>query len=241
MGTGFAKVSKKALQKRIEDASIGSNFDSCLKSKYTSIKYRTKDGDNFIRPLPPVEGEDEFIKEIYLHYWKTGDYLCREKMKGEDCPFCEKYRKFLKKGEDEELISRLRPTRRFLMWILDTSDDAQSKDPLLFLCPPTLADEIARRSKKRRSGEILDIWDAEEGREVIFSKTGKGINTKYVNIEISEDPYPISRNLAEKVVPLRKVLKWEEPDTLAKIAGSITIKSIIESEQRRSEEKQKKD
>lgn len=175
--------------------------------------YKVKEGDNYIRILPPVGDEEDFGLDIWVHSFlgpDRGSYLCVEKtnvggIKRKKCVLCDLYRRM--QGKNEDLARALAPRRRTLYWVLDISEKPQSEEPLLFDAPyRQVAEEILMRCVDRRTGEVIDISDVEEGREIIFRMNKQ--NRKYPEYKAIElgSRYKISPKLARKIIPLSEVV-----------------------------------
>lgn len=175
--------------------------------------YRVKEGDNYIRILPPVGDVDDFGLDIWVHSFlgpDRGSYLCVEKtnvegIKRKKCVLCDLYRRM--QGKNEEMARALAPRRRTLYWVLDVSEKPQSEEPLLFDAPyRQVAEEILMRCVDRRTGEVIDISDVEDGREIIFRMSKQSRKyPEYRAVELGSR-YKISPKLAKKIVPLTEVL-----------------------------------
>jgi len=224
----FHKASKDALRNKI--ANIGkSDFISYLNKE---IKvYKMKDGDNFLRILPPAEGGD-FSQDIYVHSFvgpNDGSYLCLEKNYDEKCPICVRYKKAKGDGDDE-LAKQLAPKKRVLYLVLDVSEKPQSTDALVFDSPSQLSDEILRQCMDRKTKAVNDISDASEGREVIFTKVGKGIKTKYQGVTLG-DVYPLDDDIADQILPFEDLLQEPTTKALKEVAKSYDVEEDEEDEE----------
>lgn len=210
----FRKVSKEKIKEKFERSGV-------TRPHYLRADvplYRPKEGDNFIRVLPPVGEMDDFGLDIWVHPFlgvERGSYLCLERTslfgrKKQKCIICDFYRKVQnaeRSGQVSDLVKALAPKRRTLFWVLDVSNKPQSADPLVFDAPyRQVAEEILMRCIDRRTGEIIDISDVKEGREVYFKMVrGNRKFPEYRGIELGK-VYPIDTRLASKIVPLYEVV-----------------------------------
>lgn len=175
--------------------------------------YKPKEEDNYIRILPPVGEMDDFGLDIWVHSYlgpERGNYLCVERselfgVKRKKCLLCDLYRRM--QGKDEEMVRQIAPRRRTLYWVLDISDKPQSEEPMIFDAPyRQVAEEILMRCIDRRTGEIIDISDLENGREVYFRVDKKSRKyPEYRGVEVGRK-FPISPKLAKKIKPLYEVV-----------------------------------
>jgi len=218
----FGKVSKNKLKEKIE------SVDKSTRPYYIKREfdvYRPKEGDNFIRILPPVGDEDDFSLDIYVHSYigaDRGSYLCREKVLGKSCAICNIYRKWKTQGRDEE-AAKIATRRRTLFWVLDISDKPQSDKPLVFDAPyKQVAREILMRCLDKRTKEVIDISDLKKGREITFTLHVKGnkMLSEYTGVSIGME-YPVSADLAKYVVPLKEVLVIPKKEDIEELANMI--------------------
>lgn len=153
-------------------------FDDFIKPSYK--KYKTRDGKNLIRILPPTwEGARHYGYDIWLNYSIGPDnqaYLSLSKMKGEKDPIAEAQRVAAREG-DEKLSRELTPRKRILMWIIDRNDEDEG--PQLWAAPITVDKAFATLSHDEDTGEIVFIDDPENGHDVRFYKEGSGLKTDY--------------------------------------------------------------
>lgn len=183
-------------RRKVEDVmrrskQAGSTFDGYLDSNVPMFK--AKEGDVEVRILPPtwdVTGPwgDGWHIEIYLHYnvgMDDATYLCRNKMKGEPCPVCEARNAAV----DEEEAAALKPSWRALAWVIDRHNEKAG--PQVWSMPATLFREINGRSVDKKTEEVIPIDHPEQGYDVLFTREGSKLRTKYGAVEITRDPCPI--------------------------------------------------
>ena len=92
--------------------------------------FSPKEGDNWIRILPPSWDEAEhYALDIWVHYEVGPDnntYLCAEKMKGEFCPLCDARRQADAAGE-KDYARALEAGHRLGAWVVDRESEAKAK------------------------------------------------------------------------------------------------------------------
>jgi len=183
--------------------------------------YRVKDGDNLIRILPPTfDDADHYGFEVFVHYGIGPDndaFLDLNKMQNEADPIVEERSRALK-DNDKDYADKLTSRKRVLVYIIDRDDEAAGLQ--LWSMPWTLDADITTLAVDKRSGEVLDIDDPEGGYDVEFTKTGTGINTKYVGVAIARKPSPLDDDAAlEEAIerPLPECLKYYEYDEIQKV------------------------
>jgi hypothetical protein len=186
-----------------EDVSARANqsskdFDTYLKS---DVKiWKPNDGANTIRVLPPTwDKPKHYGIDLFVHFGVGPDeqaYLCLFKMKGEACPLCDalqQERGGRGKGRDEEqYLKDLEPTKRVLFYLIDR--DHEKEGVQAWAAPWTIDRDTTKVSVDRRTGDVLPIDDPQNGYDLEFDRTGKGINTKYVGLAISRRSSPLGDN-----------------------------------------------
>jgi hypothetical protein len=183
------------------------------------------DGDNTVRILPAGwEGDETYGKEIYVHYGIGADratYLCPRSMKDKPCPICKEKEKAEKEG-DEEYSQSLRVSKRIGMFVIDRSKEGDG--PKLWLAPFTVEREMAAQSVDKKTGEVIQFIDPEEGFDLNFEKKGKQRNTKYVGVQFDRKPSALSDDddtvkewlqyIADNPIP--DLLVFQNTDTIRK-------------------------
>lgn len=200
-----------AVRKRAEQK--GGKFDSILKSGFDS--WRPADGENAIRILPPTWDEhDHYGYDIWVHSYVGPDkstYLCPQKMLNKPCPICKAQREAHNAGEEED-AKQLQATRRVAVWILDR--DADRPTPVLWTMSWSQDRDIAALCQNKRTGKVLLIDHPNHGYDILFSRTGKGLNTRYVGLAVDREETAALEDEDE----LEKVLEYIQenpiPDTL---------------------------
>lgn len=184
-------------------------------------RFSVSDGDNLIRILPPTwDDAEHFGLDLYVHYGvgpENGAYLCPKKMQGEECPICDAVKEADADG-DEKLARQLAPSHRVLYWVIDR--DREKDGPLLWASPYRSIDkEIASQMVDKRTGEVLNIDDPDNGYDVSFTKTGKADRTRYEGVQISRHSSDLGRNaddwldfITENSLP--SILKFVDPDEI---------------------------
>lgn len=216
-----------------------SNFDVFIKD---SVKmFKVNDGDNNIRILPPTwDGAEHYGLDIWVHYGIGPDnqaYLCLQKMKGEPCPICDER---ARNKVDEEYEKSLKPNERVLLFIIDRDDEKEGVQA--WPCPPTVDREIMLRTVDKKTGESLPIDSPENGYDVEFTKNGKGLNTKYIGINIARRESELGNDKWMEFAvdnPLPELLVYYEYDHIMKAFGGQLSKS--KSSDRDEEEDDRKE
>jgi hypothetical protein len=183
--------------KAIKDRADGNTggFDNPFK-KDIPIFTCSKDGEYVIRVLPATwDDAKAYAYEVFIHYnvgADKGRFLCPRKMWGEECPVCEEYER-AKRNNDEEYAKKLRATQRAAVYCVVRGDE-EKNGPQLFPMPISLDQEIASRSRDKKTKEVLYIDDPNEGFDVAFERKDTKQGTRYGSVELDRSPSPIIDN-----------------------------------------------
>lgn len=204
-GFKYKKRGTDAWKKRAEQS--GYNRRSMFKEEVNV--FRPKEGDNLIRILPPTwEDAEHYGHEIWCHYGigPDGDsFLDLQKMTGEADPIEEERMRALQEN-DKEYANKLQSKKRVAVYIIDR--DEEEKGIQLWSMPWSMDADITTLAVDKRTGEVLDIDDPEEGYDVEFTKTGQGIKTQYGGIAIARKSTPLDNDEA-----LEEAVEMPIPET----------------------------
>lgn len=199
----------------------GSDFDKYLSDAIRM--YKTADGDNTIRILPPTwKDAEHFGYDIYVHYGVGPDnqtYLCKHKMKGEPCPICDERERAQKDG-DQEYADKLKPNKRVLVYVIDRNNEKDG--PLVWSMPWTVDRDLCKLVVDKRSGELLPIDHPERGYDVEFERKGKGDRTQYIGLAIARRESDLGNDRWLEQVqenPIPDSLIFYDYDHIAKVFG----------------------
>lgn len=190
-------------QTKRQSEQTGGMYDSPIRQDITTFSPRSE-GDYTYRILPPSwEGHDHWGFEVHIHYGIGPDnqsYLCLDKMKGDSCPICEERREAESQGQSD-YASDLGSTKRWATWIIDR--DNERDGPLIWLVPWSLDAEVAGLATDRRTKEVIELDNPEEGFDVDFTRRGTGLRTKYQSVRIARSSSPVSDDPDEQA-------EWQE-------------------------------
>jgi hypothetical protein len=199
----------------------GGDFDKILRDDIKMFK--VNDGDNTIRIMPPTwDAPEHFGYDIHVHSGIGPDqqtYLCLDKMKGEPCPICDE-RKQAIADNDEEYADELKPVKRVLVALIDR--DHEKDGPQVWAMPWGVDRDLCALVVDKKSGEVLPIDDPENGYDVEFTRTGTGIKTKYVGLQISRRESDLGNDKWLDFMvdnPLPDLLQFYSYDHIAKVFG----------------------
>ena len=211
VGFKYTPRSSEDVRKRAEQQ--GGQFDSIFKPGVDS--WRPADGENQIRILPPTwEDHDHYGYDIWVHSFVGPDkqtYLCPQKMLDEPCPICKAARETKLAGEEDE-AKALAATRRVAMWIIDR--DEEKTTPSLFAMSWSMDRDISALCHNKKTGKVLLIDHPDQGYDVMFTRTGKGLNTRYIGMAIDREQSPILADEDEQDEVLDYITKNPIPDQL---------------------------
>ena len=171
------------------------------------------------------EGTEHFERTFWIHRNIGTDnrsYICPRQTAGKRCPICEYRATLLKKGNeaDKDLIASLRPQERQLFNVNDVtngkSDDIKIWDISNYCFGKQLDGEI----NDADDDSYANFGDIEEGYSLklgVDEEKGKGFSFNMVNrVSFKDRKYPISKELAEKLVCLDDILVIPDYDKLKK-------------------------
>jgi hypothetical protein len=202
------------LEKRQQQS--GSDFIGVVSDRFKT--YSNKDGNNYIRCLPPTWDEPEhYGLDIYVHYNvgpENAAVMCLAKMKNTPCAVCDARVK-LERAGDQEGADEIKATKRVAMWILDRLEqNKKEEEPLVWICAWTIDRDIVNISQDPRTREVLLIDHPDDGWDVSFIKTGKGRSTKYTGFQLARRPSSVPDNVLDYIQdnPLPNVFLWHTYD-----------------------------
>jgi hypothetical protein len=158
-------------------------------------QFKPSAGDNFISIVCNPQEEGFYGRKVAIHQHIGVDdrtYICPKGTWDKPCPICEEIVRMRKNSEDQELINELRPSIRYLFFVLDvTNRKTEEKGLQWFDASPGIKDEIVALSINKRSGEAIDVSDPDDGRAIAFTRTGTRLKTRYKGFELEDrDPIP---------------------------------------------------
>jgi len=211
----------KALNAGANMSTGGSNFDFVDTSKLERLgitKYNTKKpkGNNFIRIVAPST-TGPFAMEIHIHTQigsGKSTFLCMKEMFNMDCPICNHAQELRRQNISSDVINDLKTSRRFLLYVVDTTDVASEDEGThWFDCPPSIYKAVCTLSQDRRTGEKVDPTDPVDGRDIEFTRKD-GKRTEYVGFVLTKTE-PIPKSWYEDLPPFEDILLKPDPDEMA--------------------------
>lgn len=219
-GYRYEGRSRETIDKRAKMR--GKEFDRFVKDGIKT--FTPRDGVNRFRILPPTwKGADHYGMDLYVHYSVGPDkqsFLDLAKMQDKPDPISEERAEALRDGDDK-YAKELESKRRCGVYGVDRDSE---KDGVQFWAMPwTLDADLNKLSVDKRNGEILNIDDPDEGFDIEFEKTGKGISTKYEAVAIARRSSPLGdKRWLDFAIdnPLPEQLVYYDYEHIAKAFGA---------------------
>ena len=209
-GYVYRERSQESIHRRA--VAKGGDFAGYLDEQFPI--YQVRDGQNWIRPLPPTwDNAEHYGYEVWVHYRVGGntDCLCLRIMKGEKCPVCQGIARLTQQyGEETQEIKDAKAKKRVIMWVVDRF--AEDTGPQIFPMAQTLDQNIVKISQDIRTGAYTLIDHPQNGHDVIFDKSGSGRNTDYGGERLDPNPSAINPAYIDYIVqhPIPSVLIWRD-------------------------------
>lgn len=198
-----------------------------------------KPGDNRVRILPPWNKERREDPAQYhnglshsfgQHFIKdaTGKvqavYVCVAKTYGHDCPICEAIGVGIANATSEAQKTQLEQASsgggRTLVNALMREGDSPN-DPQILEMPPSVYEKIMDRAVRMLEEEGEDVFDLDSGFDVIVTKTGTGLSTKY-DVDIARKPSSVNPNVLDKLHDIDKYVAQEYDEGRNKALAAIS-------------------
>ena len=222
--------------------------------------YVPREGKNRLRIIQPFEVIELGFFGMEMHFHRSvgdegeplfGDYLCNSRMKNilrdcyEDiqipntCFVCKQQTSELW-DENPDLAKTYYPDRRMWLFVIDLLSDDKN-EVLLWSCPWTLQEEIVSRSSAEETGAYMDVSHPVTGVPVSFERVGKGKLTKYVNVQVFNNPLPLSDDVIDQMLEFRDLIvipsaELVESAFLNASAGSVGNGRHVDREEKVDEE-----
>ena len=195
------------------------------------------EGEHAFRIIPPLAEEtwtDSFFLTAGTH-WLGKSILCPRSIPalGQDCPVCQEFFERRKRGELPQELRGLKPVYRHLIWVWYFPLDGRQppNHPHVYPCPDTLLDSILRAAQDRITKALIPFLDPQRGRLVMFTRTGTGLNTRYVNVALDQNELPVPEEVLGQVrlwkdtlvVPSQEELEAALEDYLARAEPGAVI------------------
>lgn len=178
--------------------------------RYGIEHYKSKQGENILCILPPADPSELYFRKVHVHCnigVANTAFVCLKKMYNKRCPICEEIARIRRITPFDERLRGLEPVVRYLYFVVDmSSTSAQMEGVWWYDAPRKVTDEILKLSETR-SGNLIDVSDPIEGRNVCFTRQGRNWDdTIYCDFRL-EDRESIPAEWLENLPVFDEVLK----------------------------------
>lgn len=186
----YKRRGKESVDKRQKQTA--GNFDPVFRSDIEI--FTAQEGKNRLRILPPTwDDAEHWGLDVWMHSnvgSNNETYICVNSLRGERCAVCDEYSRLTRSGDDKA-AAELKAYKRVCCYVIDR--DKPEEGVKLFQMPWTIDRDLATRCTDE-DGEILYLDDPEEGYDISFTRTGKGLKTKYEGIAVARKATPLARD-----------------------------------------------
>lgn len=155
-----------------------------------------KEGKTVVRILPEVGKMDAFYQTVGVHNLPGNDnkrvYCPAFTSMGElPCPICDLVKRLYQAGDkaSKALAQQLRVSKKYWINVINRADETPV--PLILTAGTTIFNPIASAVSDEDYG---DIWDPENGVDVVIKRTGEGMQTKY-EVLLKRNPSPLLEDM----------------------------------------------
>jgi hypothetical protein len=200
--------------------------------------YEIKKGAQNIRVLPPKGDNEEFWKEVQLHFNVGGagsaPVACLKQFGHKTCPVCDEIARLKKSKskEDQALSKKMRASNRVYVNILERDNKDKVDVVQIMNCGPTVLKCILDIICNPEYGDVTDF---NEGFDLTLTKTGKGIDTEYSVLpkrnESKASEKLSEEELDEALIDYDTLVVEKTPEEIAAIlAGEDEDDTVIDDE-----------
>lgn len=219
----------------IQDLIAGKQKEmAAKKSRQNTLK--PQPGKHIYRILPSWRGGDEkqFWHDFSMHFIKTPDsngkpaavYICTEKTFNKPCEVCDSIKKLMAVSTDDDMTKQLKEAQsaqRYLMNATHVSGPEPEKAQVL---------EVGHgvfEAICNLIGEYGDITDVSTGIDIIITRTGAGLDTKYTVMPAAKSQ-PVSKKALAELTNLDEFVAQENPAGETKALTAVgTIVGLLPS------------
>jgi hypothetical protein len=229
------RSAKEELMRRLEgDYNKKQGGGSLFRTDLKGVTFWScKDGDHLFDIIPyqsgdmdPFEpGSESYVLEFFVHA-KIGaqeqQVICMAETFKKPCPICEERRRLIKKGDDEQKIKDLTPSRyprSIYNIVCYDSKEEENKGVQVWHTSNFLLQQYLLALAKRpiRPGQksvepFIAFMDVEEGKSIAFKREGKKENTKFIGIRFEDRNYKIDDEISNQAHCLDQLIAWPTYD-----------------------------
>jgi len=200
----------------IQDLIAGKQKEmAAKKSRQNTLK--PQPGKHTYRVLPSWRGgeEKQFWHDFAMHFIKTPEsagkpaavYICSDKTFGKPCEICEAAKKLMAVSTSDDTTKQLKEAlsaQRYLLNVLHITGTEPEKVQIM---------EVGQGVFEQVCGligEYGDITDLNEGTDLIITRTGSGLETKYTVMPAAKSK-PVSKAAVANLPNLDEFVAQENP------------------------------
>ncbi len=185
-------------------------------------------GKHIYRILPGAKesNREQFWQDFGMHFVKAqansnkveSAYLCLEKTYGRACPVCAAISDGLSRANDDETIATLneaKATQKYLINVLHLTGD-KPDEPQVLEVGSRVFDGILEIASEYLDSSEKAIFDLEDGLDIVISKEGSGMNTKYLTMPSMKKSAPVDKSILSKMIDLETYAAQENETRLTK-------------------------
>lgn len=219
----------------IQDLIAGKQKDMAAKKSRTST-LKPLPGKHTYRILPSWRGagDAQFWHDFSMHFIKTKEsgakpaavYVCSEKTFGKPCEVCDSIKKLMAVSKDDDMTKTLKEAQsaqRYLMNVLHRSGAEPDKVQTL---------EVGQgvfESICNLIGEYGDITELASGVDLVITRTGAGLDTKYSVMPAAKSA-PVPASIIASLQNLDEFVAQENPAGETKALTAVgTIAGLLPS------------
>lgn len=208
---------EKAIQKKPEagiqqygsfDLGTMEDAEKVLPSGGGGNFYEPKEGKNVVRFMPPLQGRPA-VKIWHKHYFQAGGerkaIICTKLQFNQPCPMCAQRLKLASSSSraDQKQARAYEASPKVYANVVDMKNP--EKGVQVWRISPGLFKKIRKAIDVADVGKIFA--DPEKGFNIIFVKTGSGLNTEYDPVSVAREstPLPDAETLMAQQVDLESL------------------------------------
>lgn len=149
-------------------------------------------------------------------------YMCTDKTFGKPCAICDAVKLGIKSATDDSTMKLLKDAganaRVLVNAIKYDAAGTPSEVEILELAPTAFESMVGVMTEWEEAGQ--SIMDLATGRDVLVTRTGTGINTKYT-VQVSAKSTPVSPSVMEKLHDLDQYIQQESTEMATRTLNSV--------------------
>lgn len=188
------------------------------------------------RILPSWRGDFiTFSHDFGQHFVKDADgnvkavLVCEHETFGGHCPHCDLVADAIRSCTDDNLVKIMREWKARKIYLVNAlrmdGADADASKPILLGMTTTAMDQYLQLMMERNNDDI-NILSLEEGRDVIISREGQGINTRY-NVNDAAKSTKVDPSVMEKLINIDDWITTEKTRGQAKAAQLAATRAML--------------